>query len=873
MIPRIDDSKSEDSNDNQKFSYDAIKHVKWYEPILLNRPLKVLTTLLLLAVIIPLLLYQFYFIPSGDFQLSIGSCLIAETSRLPCGPGIVPENECHPECCYDPTTNFCFHRLPSRFSYLMDRPWSEYQVLYPRVSTVPYNSMNSLTNIRLSISEETATHLSITLYNARDALKVGRRLFNKNYSYTVSSPELNIVVRGPQGTIFDTMRGPLIASDGVWEITFKLTDAGMYGLGELPLKPGTTKIMYNNIKGYSSVPLIFAHINGSYHGLLIDTNAPTEIMIRRGNHIVVRSLTDFELKFHLFVGPTPKDVMKDSMKLMRGDKKLEYWMLGAHICGTAGKELSEFISTLTSNRVPFESHCGHRPIVLASNRCESIEEKNIQDVADGANVIRRTNRRFVPHLSPYIRYNENNNTLAIPACSILPEFQLFMYHEPHSFEMYKGKIGNDSVLYPAYDVATTHFLSRVWPHSIKFDGVVMENNWPLDNSNKSKHDPSPYLPYFNQNFREVLTHTPKWNITLLDRTKDYFFKHNAYGQESINAFREIIGNDTYTSASSHWMDGSVVVNRQNIDALWSILHKELVAAALGGISGHWLWSTPICGDTDEYFPTNQTDLCVKWYMAATYFPMIKIDSTSVPRDPTSVNGTYRNRMIKALNTRLSLLPYFYTVLQDGPLLRPMFYQFPESDYLREIDSQFAVGDDLLIVPNLQPFQSHVHITMPPGTWYELWGGEKITSIEGEVITMPTLESDFLTLIRGGSIILLQNDVGQTAEDTRVDSSFSLIIALDCNNSTNCSASGDLYLLPTISFHFEATQEKLYVTAIGNDFNPLCDWNNAIIRDDIKDIKIFGLDTQFNNFDTHRHIDDWIIFCDLEYDDVIEYDLI
>lgn len=203
------------------------------------------------------------------------------------------------------------------------------------------------------------------------------------------------------------------------------------------------------------------------------------------------------------------------------------------------------------------------------------------------------------------------------------------------------------------------------------------------------------------------------------------------------------------------MNGELVVNRQNINASWTNLQKELVNAALGGAMGQWLWASPICGDTEHYDTSTQAALCVKWYMAGTYLPMIKIHSKSVPRHPLSFVGTNKMYIIEALNNRLSMLPYFFTTLQDGPLLRPMFFQFPSSDKLKDLISQFSVGDDLLIVPNLQPSQSQVHVWMPPGTWFELWSGLPLEGEEGDAVTMTTTAADFLTLIRGGSILIMQ----------------------------------------------------------------------------------------------------------------------
>lgn len=225
----------------------------------------------------------------------------------------------------------CFQRYPSRFTFIVNGNWSEEVFLNPRIPTVPYASQLSLTNIRLSIDEVSATHLSLTFYHSDENIS-GRRIEEKNYSYNVSQPELNVIVNSTQGNIFNTARGPIIASDNIWEITFKLTNESMYGFGEIPLKEDTVKMIYSHEGGMNSIPLIYAKSNGSYHGLLIETMAPTEIMVRGDSQLVVRSITNWGMKFHLFVGPKPVDIMKDVMEAIGAKKHLDYWMLGTHVC-------------------------------------------------------------------------------------------------------------------------------------------------------------------------------------------------------------------------------------------------------------------------------------------------------------------------------------------------------------------------------------------------------------------------------------------------------------------------------------------------------------------------------------------------------------
>lgn len=202
----------------------------------------------------------------------------------------------------------------------------------PRIATVPFKSQDSLTNLRLSVDEVSPTHLTLTYYDSRNESLTGRRIVEKDYEYTIEAPELNIVVNSSGHIIFDTLRGPLIASDDIWEMAFKLTEETLFGFGEIPIKEGMTKVIYNREGGLSSIPLIFARSNETYHGLLIDVPQPTEVSFRTDHRIVIRSINNFGLKFHLFVGPKPVDIMKDVMKLMNYENNLEYWMLGTHFC-------------------------------------------------------------------------------------------------------------------------------------------------------------------------------------------------------------------------------------------------------------------------------------------------------------------------------------------------------------------------------------------------------------------------------------------------------------------------------------------------------------------------------------------------------------
>ncbi|XP_013183020.1 lysosomal alpha-glucosidase-like [Amyelois transitella] len=883
--------------EEEPYSYDQAKKVKWYYYILLNRPIKVILAVILLGILVPILLYQFVYVSSGDWPpldgYSTGTCLLNRFARIPCGNGSMEQSNCHSQCCYDLNTNFCFHRFPSRFSYILNHQWSENTILVPRIPTVPFKNLPSIPGIKIAVDEISSTHLSFTFYDQTIMDLTGSKLENKSYDYTLSAQELSVTVNSDQGIIFSTARGPLIASDGIWEIAFRLTNETMYGLGEIPLLEGTSKVIYNYDGGLSSVPLIFAKSNGSYHGLLVDVKEPSEMIVGGENQMLLRSLTSRGLKFHLFVGPEPSDVMKDVRKLLGSNSQLEYWMLGAHVCNEiesspseAFQHLTNFTAAATQAQVPYDSHCGTSPIVL-ENKCGAQTY-----IDEGGRLVKNANKRFTPHLSPYIRYTEENTSnsetttettesrieeTTLPGeedeeCADLAvDFEEYMIRN-HAGKIYKGMVEKHSVIYPTYRNVSHEFIKNWWQYNETLDGIFLENTWPLDEAVKNHSYAYSALPYYNQHFETAFDKTLLWNTSLPDGTM-YFHEHNAFSNHFVDAVK-LASDGIPTWTASQWQNGDVMIHRQNVETSWSNLNKELIQAALGGISGHWLWSSPICGDTFNYNSTTQRELCLKWYLASTFMPMIKIHSKGVERHPLSFEGIERTVAINSLRNRLTLMPYFFTVLQEGPLLRPMFYQFPKSERLAILTSQYSVGEDLLMVPNLLPNQGHVHVRVPPGTWFELWGGSQLVGEEGEAVTMTDTTRDILTFIRAGSIIVMQKNPSVTAELTRQQAFISLTIALDHQilNETDhenittsidsYQASGKLYITENLTISFEANEERLLATSLGDDFDPLCGLT-AVSNRFVTELKIFGLPSERNNYDNYRLISSVIILCNLQ----------
>lgn len=65
-------------------------------------------------------------------------------------------------------------------------------------------------------------------------------------------------------------------------------------------------------------------------------------------------------------------------------------------------------------------------------------------------------------------------------------------------DLYTGKVDDYDVIYPSYDEESDVLMKSLWAYTDQLDGVILENNWPLDQSEKKLNETTKYLPYFNE---------------------------------------------------------------------------------------------------------------------------------------------------------------------------------------------------------------------------------------------------------------------------------------------------------------------------------------------------------------------------------------
>ena len=73
-------------------------------------------------------------------------------------------------------------------------------------------------------------------------------------------------------------------------------------------------------------------------------------------------------------------------------------------------------------------------------------------------------------------------------------------------------------------------------------------------------------------------------------------------------------------------------------------------------------------------------------------------------------------------------PYLKKLYQEAhengsPLIRAMFYEFPDDPHCWELQDQYMFGPDYLIAPILYEDQEERDVYLPQGTWKHMLTGE------------------------------------------------------------------------------------------------------------------------------------------------------
>jgi alpha-D-xyloside xylohydrolase len=201
----------------------------------------------------------------------------------------------------------------------------------------------------------------------------------------------------------------------------------------------------------------------------------------------------------------------------------------------------------------------------------------------------------------------------------------------------------------------------------------------------------------------------------------------------------------------------------DIASSWSSLRNQLAAGLNMGLSGLPWWTTDIGGfhggdPNDEGF----RELLVRWFQWGAFCPVMRLHGDREPRQPQ--HGTtggascrsgaanevwsYGERagpiLERFLRVREDLRDYTRGLMREAhekgtPVMRTLFYEFPEDPTAWDVESQYMYGAKYLCCPVMEPGKQKLKVYLPnispsssssaasgaePGRWTSYWNKEE-----------------------------------------------------------------------------------------------------------------------------------------------------
>ncbi len=207
----------------------------------------------------------------------------------------------------------------------------------------------------------------------------------------------------------------------------------------------------------------------------------------------------------------------------------------------------------------------------------------------------------------------------------------------------------------------------------------------------------------------------------------------------------------------------------DIASSFESMRNQLAAGLNMGLAGIPWWTTDIGGfhGGDPNDPAFR-ELFVRWFQWGTFCPVMRLHGDREPRQPQygTTGGAHccsgaANEVwsygedvykicVKYMNIREKMRGYTRKLMEEAhlkgtPIMRTLFYEFPEDKECWEIEDEYMYGDKYLIAPILEAGVNERRIYLPVGVqWKECncgriyYGGQYIT-LTVSLDSMPVFE--------------------------------------------------------------------------------------------------------------------------------------
>jgi len=552
---------------------------------------------------------------------------------------------------------------------------------------------------------------------------------------------------------------------------------------------------------YGSIPMLMAHKKGRTVGVfwLNAAEMYVDVEATSGGHSTQWITESGVLDLLLLLGPGPKDVSRQYAALTGSTAMPQMFSIGYHQCRWNYKDEKDVAAVdagFDNHAIPYDvlwldiEHTNGKRYMTWDQHLFPNPKAMQEDVASRG-------RKMVTIVDPHVKRDEG----------------YYVHKEAQELKHYvKNKDGAD-------------FDGWCWPGSSSYLDVTspVVRSWWAQQFSLSKYQGSTKSLYIWNDMNEPSVFNgpeitmPKDAVHYGDREhRDIhnifgYYYHLATAEGLINRGKEIYGEDgdrPFVLSRAFYAGTQTVGPIWTGDnaAQWSHLAVSMPMLLTLGLAG-----LPNSGaDVGGFFGNPDPELLTRWYQVGAFYPFFRGHAhlETQRREPWLFGEEVTERIREAIRTRYALLPYMYTLFRHAnltgvPIMRPLWYEFPDQEDLYAIEQEFMLGPAIFVKPVTQAGAKDITMQLPAATvWYESAAGHKYETSTISMVTSQKaipiqVHKDAIPVFYRGGHIIPKRERPRRSTVTQAKDPFTLIIALDKDGR----AAGDLYVDDGRSFAF------------------------------------------------------------------------
>ncbi|KAK0713384.1 glycosyl hydrolases family 31-domain-containing protein [Lasiosphaeria miniovina] len=672
------------------------------------------------------------------------------------------------------------------------------------------------------------------------------------FAFTKNPFSFNVTRTSTGEVLFDTSAAPLIFESQFVSLRTRLPqNPNLYGLGEhsdsfrlqtnnyiRTLWDAESPFIPNQQNLYGSHPVYLDHRGASgTHGVFLLSSSGMDIEIGQtasGDQFLEYRTIGGVLDFYFLAGPDPAAVSKQYAEVVGLPAMVSYWTLGFHQCKYGWPNIdyvAQVVANYSAANIPLETVWGDIDY-MDNKRDFTTSPVNfpLAKVRQLVSSLHENNQHYVVILDPGIKNDASYSTYARGA----PQ-SVFLKAADGSY--YRGSQWAGEVVWPDWFAPKTQ---DWWSNEIKIfadpgTGVNVDGLWtdmnevsnfcnnvactnsqaavvgrtpPRRRPRRAGDGPGPmkglpgrslFQPAYriNNHQGDIAAKTLDTNVTNADGTVQYD-THNLYGTMMAGATRQaliartpgkrpfVLTRSTFAGAgrvAAHWFGD----NFSSWDHYRTTIRQLLAFATIHAMP---MVGSDVCG----FNGAAQENMCARWAALGAFQPFYRNHADiSAPDQEFYRWASVADSARKAIAARYRLLDYLYTAMHRAtsigdPVASPLWFPYPADTNTFGIQTQWFLGDALLISPVVDDDSTSVTFYLPNDIFYDFWTHAPVRGAGAAVTVNDVAWSDIPVHIRGGSIVPLRVNSANTTTQLR-QQNFTVIVAPGLDGT----AKGYLYL--------------------------------------------------------------------------------